>query len=163
MDKLWAPWRTKYITGIKNAKGCIFCSKPKEGKDGKNYIVARARHSFSILNLYPYNNGHMMVVPNRHVNNLSKLGRDELVDLMALLNDTQKLLQKTINPDGFNIGINIGKAAGAGIKDHVHIHIVPRWIGDTNFMPVSASTKVISESLDALYGRIKKRCLREKR
>lgn len=162
MERLWAPWRNKYIIKVGSLKGCIFCSKPKAGKDRKNYIVARTRRSFSILNLYPYNNGHMMVVPYRHVDNLAKLEKEEIADLIDLLNRTQELLSKALNPDGFNIGINLGRAAGAGVKDHVHIHIVPRWVGDANFMPVSASTKVISESLGALYGRLLK-CSRVKK
>ncbi len=162
MDRLWAPWRTKYITKVNSLKGCIFCSKPKSGKDRKNYIIARTRHSFSILNLYPYNNGHMMIVPNRHVGSLTKLTREEIADLMCLLIATQELLSKTMHPDGFNIGINVGRAAGAGIKNHVHIHIVPRWFGDSNFMPVASSTKVISESLGTLYDRLVK-CSRGKK
>jgi len=161
MDNLWAPWRSGYVTKVKTLKGCIFCSKPKAGEDRENYIVTRTRHSFSILNLYPYNNGHMMVVPYRHVENLTRLSAEEMLDLMNLLNSTQKLLSKTMKPDGFNIGINVGRAAGAGVKNHVHIHIVPRWVGDSNFMPVFASTKVVSESLDALYGRLT-RCSRAK-
>lgn len=162
MDKLWAPWRVKYITKVSSMKGCIFCSKPKAKNDRKNYIVARTRHSFSILNLYPYNNGHMMIVPHRHVDSLTKLNREETADLVDLLNRTQELLSDAMDPDGFNIGINIGRAAGAGVKDHVHIHIVPRWFGDANFMQVTASTKVISESLDALYGKLIK-CSRAKK
>lgn len=162
MDKLWAPWRTKYISKIGSMKGCIFCSKPKARNDRKDYIVARTRHSFSILNLYPYNNGHMMIVPYRHVDSLTKLNKEEIADLIDLLNRSQELLSDTLNPDGFNIGINVGRAAGAGVKDHIHIHIVPRWVGDANFMPVSASTKVISESLGALYGRLI-RCSRAKK
>lgn len=156
MDKLWAPWRSKYIAKAGSIKGCIFCSKPKSKKDRMNYIVYRSRHSFSVLNIYPYNNGHLMIVPYRHVNDISKLNDEEALDLMRLLKDSQELLSKTMRPDGYNIGINIGRAAGAGLKDHVHIHLVPRWVGDSNFMPVFASTKVISESLDALYDRLKK-------
>ena len=154
MDRLWAPWRIKYIIKMSSMKGCIFCSKPKARNDRKNYIVSRTRHSFSILNLYPYNNGHMMIVPRRHVDSLTKLNKEELSDLIDLLNRTQELLSDAMNPDGFNIGINVGKAAGAGVKDHVHIHIVPRWAGDVNFMPVSASMKVISESLGSLYRKL---------
>jgi len=156
MDKLWAPWRIKYIAKVGSMRGCIFCSKPKGRNDRKNYIVARTRHSFSILNLYPYNSGHMMIVPNRHVDSLTKLNKEEISDLIILLNRTQELLAATMKPDGFNIGVNVGRAAGAGVKDHVHIHIVPRWIGDTNFMPILASTRVMSESLDALYNRLMK-------
>ena len=156
MDKLWEPWRSKYITKVGSIKGCIFCSKPKSKKDRTNHIICRSRHSFSILNIYPYNNGHMMVVPYRHVNDIAKLNDEEILDLMHLLKSSQELLSKTMHPDGYNIGINIGRAAGAGLKDHVHVHLVPRWVGDSNFMPVFTSTKVISESLNALYDKLKK-------
>lgn len=162
MDKIWAPWRSGYITSIDSMKGCIFCSKPKVKKDKANHIVLRGRHSFSILNIYPYNNGHMMVVPYRHVDDIFKLDGDELLDLIKLLKETKELLSRVMRPDGYNVGINIGRAAGAGLKDHAHIHIVPRWVGDANFMPVVSSSKVISESLDALYDRLKK-CLRVKK
>ncbi len=162
MDKLWAPWRSKYIAKVSSIKGCIFCSKPKSKKDKANYILSRSRHSFSILNVYPYNNGHIMIVPYRHVNDLTKLSDEETLDLMHLLRDSQEFISKTMHPDGYNIGINIGRAAGAGLKNHVHIHLVPRWVGDSNFMPVFTSTKVISESLNALYDRLKK-CSRVKK
>lgn len=162
MERLWAPWRTKYITRAANMKGCVFCRKLKAKNDCAAYIIERSRHSFSILNIYPYNNGHIMIVPYRHVDDLTKLNEEEISDMMALLNRTQKLLTKKLRPDGFNIGINIGRAAGAGIKNHVHIHIVPRWVGDVNCMPVFTSTKVISQSLDALYGLLTK-CSRAKK
>ncbi len=162
MDKLWAPWRSKYTKMVKSIKGCIFCSKPKEKKDKSNYIVTRSRHSFLMLNLYPYNNGHIMVAPYRHVKDFSKLTEEEMLDLLKLMKVSQALLSKTLKPEGYNIGINIGKAAGAGYKGHLHIHIVPRWVGDVNFMPVFSSTKVVSESLDALYSNLK-RCSAVKR
>lgn len=161
MDRLWAPWRIKYISGINSVKGCIFCTKPKAKKERANYIICRTPHSFSMLNLYPYNNGHIMVVPFRHVDDISKLSEEEMVDLMNLLKKMQAVLSKTLKPDGYNIGINIGRAAGAGFQGHLHIHIVPRWVGDSNFMPSLSATKVISESLDALYDRLIK-CLRDK-
>lgn len=162
MDRLWAPWRTEYISKVHSTKGCIFCSKPKQKDDKKNRVIERTRHSFSILNIYPYNNGHIMVVPFRHVDSLAKLSGEELADLMGLLNRTQDLLAKVLKPDGFNIGINMGRAAGAGVKGHIHIHVVPRWVGDVNFMPVFTSTKVISQSLDSLYILMKK-CSRGKK
>lgn len=162
MDRLWAPWRTRYIMKVGSLKGCIFCSKPRAKRDKENFIVERTPHSFSILNIYPYNNGHIMVAPNRHVRDLSKLSDEELLDLMRLVNRTQALLAKAMKPDGFNIGVNIGRAAGAGVKGHVHIHIVPRWSGDANFLPIFASTKVMSQSLDALYSLLI-RCSRAKR
>lgn len=164
MDRLWAPWRCKYVAniGANEEKECVLCSKPKAKDDKSNYIVSRSRYSFAILNLYPYNNGHMMIVPYRHIDDIAKLTNEETLDMLRHLKATQALLSKVMRPDGYNIGINIGRAAGAGIKDHVHIHIVPRWVGDVNFMPVMSSTRVISESLDVLYGRLK-RCLRAKR
>lgn len=154
MDKqLWAPWREKVIYQRRYGK-CIFCVKPKEKKDSKNYIFMRRRYSFAMLNLYPYNNGHIMIVPYRHVNTFQALTQKEITALMAHLQECQKLLKKLLHPHGFNIGINEGRVAGAGFKDHIHIHIVPRWNGDTNYMPVLTSTKVISESLDTLYRRL---------
>ena len=140
---LWAPWRSKYIYSRKKKK-CIFCN-PEE------YVLEKTKYSFSILNIYPYNNGHVMVAPSRHVKSLEYLKAEELKDLMDLVVKTKKILDKKIKPHGYNIGLNIGKAAGAGFAGHIHIHIVPRWIGDTNFMPASCGTKVISESLDVMY------------
>lgn len=162
MDKLWAPWRSKYITSVESIKGCIFCSKPRAKRDRLNYIISRTRHSFSMLNIYPYNNGHIMIAPYRHVKDFSKLNDEEILDLFNLLKKSQEVISKALKPDGFNIGINVGRAAGAGYREHLHIHIVPRWVGDVNFMPVFASTKVISESLDDLYSKLK-RCLSAKR
>jgi ATP adenylyltransferase len=157
MDKLWAPWRTKYVTKIgKTAKGCVFCNIIKEKKDKKNFIITRTKHAFSVLNIYPYNNGHLLIMPNRHVADLSDLKKEEREGLMDLLDETKKLLDKTMKADGYNIGINLGRAAGAGFPKHVHIHLVPRWQGDVNFMPVTGQTKVISQSLQALYENLSK-------
>ncbi len=143
MDALWAPWRSKYIY-LRKKRKCIFCNP-------KDYVLEKTKYSFSILNIYPYNNGHVMVAPSRHVKSLEYLKVEELKDLMDLVVKTKKVLDKKIKPHGYNIGLNIGKAAGAGYAGHIHIHIVPRWTGDTNFMPVASGTKVISESLDAMY------------
>ena len=163
MNKLWAPWRIKFIK-IRKIKGCIFCIRPflykdKEGlsfrikgkKDKNSFIIKKSRHSFAMLNIYPYNNGHIMVSPFRHVKDLKGLNDAELLDIMKLTRDMQALLEKKLKPHGFNIGINTGKAAGAGYKGHLHIHIVPRWKGDSNFMPVVADTKVMPQSLEELY------------
>jgi ATP adenylyltransferase len=156
MDKLWAPWRSKYVTkDIKNNKSCVFCRILSETTDAKNYVIKRTKYSFSVLNLYPYNNGHMLILPKRHVDDISKLKREERDDLMDLLDETKDVLSSAIQPDGFNIGINLGRAAGAGFPGHLHIHIVPRWRGDVNFMPVVGQTKVISQSLKELYKVIK--------
>ncbi|MBI4845790.1 MAG: HIT domain-containing protein [Candidatus Omnitrophica bacterium] len=150
MEKLWAPWRSKYIHAEKPI-GCIFCRKPKQKKDKINFIVARRKHGFAILNIFPYNNGHVLVAPFRHINALDKLSFDEQADLMQLTVEIINILKKKLKPQGFNVGINLGKVAGAGIINHIHIHIVPRWAADTNFFPVIAKTKVISQSLDELY------------
>jgi len=162
LDKLWAPWRIKYVSNPNKDRGCIFCKLFKDKKDASNLIVLRSRYCFAILNKYPYNNGHMMIVPNHHVKDLEKLSREEVLDLAATTIKTKNIIKDMLHPDGFNIGINIGKVSGAGVKSHLHIHIVPRWNGDTNFMPVINNTKVISQSLKDLYKNLK-RCLKEKK
>lgn len=153
MDKLWAPWRSKYIYLRKN-KRCIFCGN-KSSRSKTGHILRRSAYSFSMLNLFPYNNGHVMVAPYRHVKSLELLTDFELVDMMKLVNKTKADIDKKLKPHGYNIGINIGRVGGAGFAGHVHIHIVPRWNGDTNFMPISADTKVVSESLDAMHKLLK--------
>lgn len=155
MDKLWAPWRVKYVTElIGKTKGCVFCRMLKEKNDKKNLILLRTPLSFTVLNLYPYNNGHLLVLPKRHVDDLSKLSSEETQDLFGLLNYSRSLLDCVMRPAGYNVGINIGKVAGAGFPGHLHVHIVPRWKYDVNFMPVLADTKVISTSLKVLYQRL---------
>jgi len=149
MDKLWAPWRSKYIY-LRKAKKCIFCGN-RTGPGRKRYIVDKSGYSFAMLNLYPYNNGHVMVAPYRHVRGLELLTDKELFDLVKLANKMKKTIDKRLKPHGYNMGLNIGRVAGAGFAGHVHIHIVPRWRGDSNFMPVVGNTKVVSESLDAMY------------
>ena len=153
MDRLWAPWRVKYVTKIigKSRGACIFCKMAKEKRDSQNLIFLRSELAFAVLNLYPYNNGHSLVLPFRHVDDLSKLKKTERDDLFSLLLYTKALLQKVLKPKGFNIGMNLGRAAGAGFPGHLHIHIVPRWQGDINFMPAVGNTKVVSQSLEALY------------
>jgi ATP adenylyltransferase len=155
MKKIWAPWRSKFIYERKRA-GCIFCQAQQAKNDKSHLVVERTRYAFSMLNLYPYNNGHIMVAPKSHKSNMEKLSQSEIADIMSLVNKTTKLLRQELQPAGFNIGINIGKISGAGYPGHVHIHIVPRWQGDTNFMPVFSGAKVISESLDELYMRLRK-------
>ena len=155
MKKIWAPWRSQFIYSRKR-KGCIFCQGKNAKDDKKHFILERTELSFSMLNIFPYNNGHIMIAPKRHKASMKELNTDELTDLMLLLKKTLKALDKVLKPEGYNIGINEGKIAGAGFPGHVHIHIVPRWSGDTNFMPVLSHTKIISESLDSLYQRLKK-------
>lgn len=146
MENLWAPWRIDYILSTK-PKGCIFCDKPAEKKDEENYILYRGRYHFIILNAFPYNNGHMMVVPYRHTASLSAWAPEEQQEMMQLADLCVELLRKTMHPDGFNLGINMGLVGGAGVADHIHLHIVPRWNGDTNFMPVLSDVHIISEHI----------------
>jgi ATP adenylyltransferase len=155
LSRLHAPWRIKYIAMPKTDE-CIFCTKPREGKDEDNYIVHRGPKCFIILNMFPYNTGHVMIAPYRHISSLEDLTDDESLDLMRLTSLALKILRKAYAPDGFNIGVNIGGAAGAGIADHVHLHVVPRWIGDTNFMVVISNTKVIPEMLKSTFEKLKK-------
>jgi ATP adenylyltransferase len=155
MDILWAPWRIEYITQPKEA-GCIFCNKPSENQDKKNFILFRGKSAFVIMNFYPYNNGHLMIVPFRHISDIADLTADEKLELMDLLALSKEALRQTMSPQGFNIGMNLGEVAGAGIKDHLHFHIVPRWNGDTNFMPICGHTKVVSEGLTETWEKLKK-------
>jgi ATP adenylyltransferase len=151
MEKLWSPWRSQYIDSFKSdeKKGeCIFCeSAGKDVDDLDNLVVRKSKLTYTLLNLYPYNNGHLMVVPYRHVGELSDLLDDETAELMNELIIAQSALNETLKPQGFNIGANLGRPSGAGIADHLHFHIVPRWNGDTNFMPVLGEVKVISQDL----------------
>lgn len=150
MELLWAPWRIRYILGEKD-KGCFFCRKSQEADDVKNHVLIREHTCFALLNTYPYNAGHMMVAPYKHTGELDELADRELADLMSLTRRCRQLLARAIKPDGFNIGLNLGRAAGAGVLDHLHIHIVPRWNADTNFMPVLADTHVVPQALDEVY------------
>jgi ATP adenylyltransferase len=153
MDKLWAPWRINYVQA-KKTKGCLFCQAVRSSKC-RDYLVFSTEHSFCLLNIFPYNNGHLMVAPKRHVKDLAELKDGQMLDLMKALILARKLLGKVLKPEGFNIGINIGAVAGAGIPGHLHIHIVPRWKGDTNFMPVLGNTKIISQSLGELHKQLR--------
>ncbi len=155
MDTLWAPWRIRYILGEKE-KDCFFCRKPQESDDAKNHIVIRDRTCFALLNTYPYNPGHLMVAPYKHTSDLDDLVEEELTELMSLTRRCKQLLTAAMKPEGFNIGINLGRVAGAGVLDHVHIHIVPRWNGDTNYMPVLADTRVLPQALDEVYEMLRK-------
>jgi ATP adenylyltransferase len=149
-QRLWAPWRLEYIKGPKTDE-CIFCTKPAAGDDRASYIVRRGEHSFVMLNAYPYNNGHLMVSPYRHVPSIEELEPDELLELMTLTQQGLAALREAYAPEGYNIGINQGKVAGAGVEHHVHQHVVPRWGADTNFMPVIGDTRVLPQSLDDSY------------
>ncbi len=155
MDNLWAPWRMAFIQPKTPPKpGCIFCTQPAEHRDKEHHILYRGPRCFMMLNLYPYNNGHLMVAPYEHIGGLEQLDAETLNELMAQAQLAIRALRQVMNPDGFNMGINQGKVAGAGFAEHIHYHIVPRWNGDTNFMPVLADTKVIPEHLDSVYEKL---------
>jgi len=151
MEKLWSPWRSKYIESFKSDEDktkCIFCQMlTLDPNENDNLLVDMGEHTFSVLNLYPYNNGHLMIVPKRHTNDFSGLTKEELTESFEKLQLAEKVLRKVLNPHAFNIGANIGRVAGAGIEDHIHFHIVPRWNGDSNFMPIIGDVKVISQDL----------------
>jgi ATP adenylyltransferase len=153
MEQIWAPWRMKYIL-MDKSKGCFLCENLKQDDDAANYILYRGRKNFVIMNVYPYNPGHLMVAPHRHVASLEELTKEELHEHSEIVSRSLKVLRQVFDPQGFNIGVNIGKVAGVGLEGHVHTHIVPRWQGDTNFMPVTADTKVVSEALDETYKKL---------
>lgn len=154
MEHLWAPWRMAYIEGNSGEQGCIFCNRLAQDDDSENLILRRSERCFVILNRYPYTNGHLMAVPVAHVDSLEKLSEADQAELIHISSRAIEVLRHAYAPDGFNVGVNIGEAAGAGIADHVHIHIVPRWSGDTNFMASTAATRVLPESLDESYRRL---------
>ncbi len=169
MERLWSPWRLAYVTGTsKDPAGCIFCdaSAPGQPGDGRaDLVLVDGRECFVILNLYPYNNGHLMVVPRRHIGSLAAASPSELTEMMAFTRDAELALNEAYEPQGINVGINLGRPAGAGILDHVHIHLVPRWTGDTNFMSVIGNTRVLPEAMSETARRLRpifERLLRER-
>jgi len=147
MERIWAPWRIEYVIGQEREEGCIFCTKPASTEDETNLIVHRAEGGFTMMNKFPYNNGHILVVPYKHVADICQLDVQENSLLIQEVCRAISVLRHVMNPDGFNMGLNVGTVAGAGIHEHLHYHIVPRWSGDTNIMPVLADVKVISEHL----------------
>ena len=157
MERLWRPWRIGYVRNIESIRdeGCIFCNKPAGGDDRASLILHRGERSFIILNLYPYNTGHVMVSPFRHVGELEELDEAEKRELLELTALAVQAIKKAMQPQGFNLGMNLGKVAGAGFAEHLHVHVVPRWSGDTNFMPVVGETKVMPESLEENYERLR--------
>ena len=145
-ERLWAPWRLEYVAGGGEQQGCLFCATPQGGEQ-EGLIVHRGQHAYVLLNLYPYSNGHLMAAPYRHVATPGELDAEERAELWQLLDRSIGVLTEVMAPHGFNAGINLGRVAGAGIVDHLHLHVVPRWNGDTNFMPVLADVKVMPEHL----------------
>ena len=157
MDRLWAPWRMAYIDGMNDDgehDGCFLCTARDAEDDREALVFMRRPKAFAVLNRFPYNNGHTLIVPNAHKGNLADLSDDESLALMTLTRDVLGVFKQILRPDGFNVGVNFGRTAGAGLPEHLHLHVVPRWNGDTNFMPVLGETKVIPQSLQDIYDRI---------
>ena len=153
MNRIWTPWRMAFIGGEKQS-GCIFCQKSAAPNDRENFVVARARFNFVLLNIFPYTTGHLMIAPYLHRASLSDLDGEVTAEMMDLARRATRVLGQTYRTDSFNIGMNLGAAAGAGIADHLHLHVVPRWQGDSNFMPVLGDTRLIPETLDVTYDRL---------
>ena len=147
---LWAPWRMEYVKHWQESSACFLCEYLKDKKP-KEPVIAISKHSYVVLNIYPYNPGHIMIVPKKHKGCLEDLEREEFYDLSDLTRSSIRIIRETLNPEGLNLGLNLGKAAGAGVMDHLHYHMIPRWLGDTNFMPLISETKVISEHLSSTY------------
>lgn len=155
MERLWTPWRRAFIEGSTGASdACFLCTVPTQTDDKRNYLLYRGERVFTLLNLYPYNTGHLMVAPYAHTGDLANLDASVASELIALTQRSVSVVRRAYEPDAFNIGMNLGKAAGAGVPDHLHVHVVPRWMGDTNFMPVLGDTKVLPETLDQTYERL---------
>jgi ATP adenylyltransferase len=156
MERLFSPWRLRYIVSApRKVRGCIFCRAARSRRDRANLVVARGRRSYVILNKYPYNNGHLMIIPNGHWASLVETPDDALDEMMRLAALCEKALRTAYNPSGINLGMNLGRSAGAGIEGHLHLHLVPRWDGDTNFMTVVHGTRVIPEALGSAYRRLR--------
>jgi ATP adenylyltransferase len=157
VDRLWTPWRMEYVQSAKGESddGCLFCDRPAAGDDEAAYILARTEKAFAMLNAYPYNPGHLMVAPFRHVGELEDVTGDELAETTELLQRSIRALKEISAPEGFNLGMNLGRVAGAGVPGHLHWHLVPRWNGDTNFMAVVGETRVLPELLAQTYAKLK--------
>lgn len=155
MKQLWAPWRLAFVEKVSRLSGCIFCEKPALKRDDTSFILRRSRHAYVIMNIYPYNNGHLLIAPYRHIAAIEKLPEPVLLDMLRLVQQSLTAIRKAYAPEGFNIGVNQGAMAGAGIAHHIHLHIVPRWGADTNFMPVLSETRVLPQHLAASYVRLK--------
>ncbi len=157
MERLWTPWRREFVQNASGneASECFLCAKPAQHDDRANLILLRAKCAFVLLNLYPYNGGHLMIAPYLHSGDVAGLDAAVAEEMMRITQQCVETLQRAYSPDGFNVGMNLGRAAGAGVPDHLHMHVVPRWTGDTNFMPVLGTTKVLPESLDQTYERLR--------
>lgn len=153
MDNIWAPWRIEYILG-KKPEGCLFCNKAQEKEDEQNFILLRNPFNYIIMNIYPYNPGHLMIVPYLHTPTLENLSDEVSLDFMKTTQKALSVLRESLNPNGFNLGLNLTKSGGAGIEEHVHLHIVPRWTGDTSFITVLSDVRVLPEHLNATYSKL---------
>lgn len=151
---LYAPWRFQYVTSHSKVKGCILCNAQDSNKDEESYILHRGKYCFVILNLYPYNNGHIMIVPYSHIKQLADLKEEELLELISLASRSESVLRKVYQPQGFNLGMNIGKCSGAGIEEHIHLHIIPRWEADTSFITAIGNTRIIPEDIKTTYKKL---------
>jgi ATP adenylyltransferase len=156
MDHLWSPWRYKYVASIDREEGCVFCRIDQEHKDAENYVVHRARFNFIILNLFPYTSGHLLIVPYEHRASFAEVDEATTSEMIELAKQSQIALESEYRPDGFNIGMNLGRSAGAGVADHLHLHVVPRWTGDANFLSIVGETRVLPEDLATTRTRLEK-------
>jgi ATP adenylyltransferase len=155
MDRLWSPWRYSYIQSAGPSAGCIFCDKASSQQDQENLVLFRGKHNFALLNLFPYTNGHLMIAPYAHVDSLLGCDDDTLHELMRLTQKAEQALRQVYRPDGLNLGMNLGAAAGAGVAGHVHMHVLPRWTGDANFMTSVSETRVLPEDLNVTWRRLR--------
>ncbi len=154
MDRLWSPWRYQYVTHAAGSGGCIFCEKAAAGRDRENLVLYRGRLNYVLLNLYPYTNGHLMVVPYQHVATLTETPEETLTEMMQLTRIAEMRLREVYRPHGVNLGMNLGECAGAGVAGHIHMHVLPRWIGDANFMTTISETRVLPEDIATTYERL---------
>jgi ATP adenylyltransferase len=156
MERLWAPWRMKFIEELRDkGSGCLFCELGTEGDDRERLVLHRGKHCYTVMNRFPYTNGHLMIVPYKHTGNLVELGGEEYAELMGTCAHSLEIMGKALSAEGFNCGFNFGNVAGAGITDHVHMHVVPRWRGDSNFMPIISDTRTMPEYLEDTYDKLK--------
>jgi ATP adenylyltransferase len=160
LDYLWSPWRYRYITEAAQKPTCIFCDIASSAQDEENLVLFRGEHNYVVLNRYPYTSGHLLIVPFDHVANLSAASSETAAEIMILARRTEDCLRETYHPDGLNMGINIGASAGAGVASHIHMHVLPRWTGDVNFMTTIAESRVLPEALETTYSRLKAVCCR---
>ena|SRR5437879_2386245 len=156
MDYLWSPWRYRYVAQADPSAGCIFCTKPAENRDAENFILYRARNNYVLLNIYPYTTGHLMIAPYQHVARLVDTTDDTVTEMMLLARRAEANLRTVYRPEGLNIGMNIGASAGAGITGHIHMHVLPRWVADANFMTTVGETRVLPEELPVTYEKLSK-------